>query len=55
MALWAAPIVVSCQHAFYAPALGKVSGILDINDLNLVNNRVRSNVDHDTIRLDIWR
>lgn len=53
MSLWAAPIVVSGQHAFNAPAFGKVCGILDVNDLDLVNNGVRSNVDHDIVRLDV--
>jgi hypothetical protein len=53
MSLWAAPIVVSGQHSFDAPPFGKVRGIFDVNDLNLVNDRVRPNVDHDIIRLDV--
>lgn len=40
MSLWTVPIVVSGQHPFNAPAFGKVCGILDVNDLNLVNDRV---------------
>jgi hypothetical protein len=53
MSLWAAPIVVSGQHSFNALAFGKVCGILDINNLNLVNDRVRPDVDHDIVRLDV--
>lgn len=53
MSLWTAPIVVSGQHSFNAPAFGKVCGILDVNDLNLVNDRVRPNVDHNIVRLDV--
>lgn len=53
MSLWAAPIVVSGQHPFNAPAFRKVCGILDVNYLNLVNDRVRPNVDHDIVRLDV--
>ena len=57
MSLWAAPIVVSGQHSFDAPAFRKVCGILDVNNLNLVNDRVGPNVDHDIVRLDVlkWR
>lgn len=53
MCLWAAPIVVSGQHPFNAPAFRKVCGILDVNDLDLVNDEVRPNVDHDIVRLDV--
>lgn len=53
MSLWAEPIVVSGQHPFNAPAFGKVCGILDVNDLNLVNDRVWPNVHHDIVRLDV--
>lgn len=53
MSLWAAPVVVSSQHSFNAPAFGKVCGVLDVNNLNLVNDGVRPNVDHDIVGLDV--
>lgn len=53
MALWTTPIVVSGQHTFNAPAFGKVSGVLDVNDLDLINYRIWTKIDHNVVRLDV--
>lgn len=56
MRLWTAPIVITSQHPFNAPAFGDVGCVFEVSDLCLFGYGLLTDVaavDRNVVRLDV--